>query len=166
MAMATEQLPVCPPLPGVSDTSQQAASPPAPGRRGRMFLFIGACCAAPALILVYAVAPEDSNLFPKCFFFLVTGLHCPGCGATRALHALLHGQWEQAMAYNALFLLTLPFVAWYGIKMVVATAFGLPFRTSSYLNTFVMTWLVLALVFAVIRNLPFAPFTLLAPHQL
>ena len=33
--------------------------------------------------------PSDSALFPKCTFYSLTGLQCPGCGSQRARHARL-----------------------------------------------------------------------------
>ena len=35
--------------------------------------------------------PVVTSWFPACIFHQLTNLHCPGCGATRAIHALLHG---------------------------------------------------------------------------
>lgn len=37
-----------------------------------------------------------------CSFYRVTGLYCPGCGGTRALTALLHGNLLQAIRYHVL----------------------------------------------------------------
>ena len=37
--------------------------------------------------------------FP-CLFHLVTGLYCPGCGGTRAVRYLLHGQLGKSLFYN------------------------------------------------------------------
>lgn len=37
-----------------------------------------------------------------CLFHAATGLLCPGCGTTRSLTALLHGDLPSAFAYNQL----------------------------------------------------------------
>lgn len=37
-----------------------------------------------------------------CPFNMLTGLPCPGCGMTRAVNALLHGNWSQAITYHPL----------------------------------------------------------------
>ena len=45
---------------------------------------------------------------PRCAFKGLTGLDCPGCGAQRAAHALMHGRLAEAWGYNAaLFFLVL-----------------------------------------------------------
>src|SRR6476619_6541422 len=60
---------------------------------------------------VFAFEPGKTGLFPVCIFRLLTGLTCPGCGSTRAMHQLLHGHVEAAFMLNPLFLIALPFLA-------------------------------------------------------
>ncbi len=35
--------------------------------------------------------PGRTGFFPACPFRLLTGFACPGCGSTRGMHALIHG---------------------------------------------------------------------------
>ena len=37
-----------------------------------------------------------------CFFSNVLGIYCPGCGGTRAVYALLHGEFMKAVWYHPL----------------------------------------------------------------
>lgn len=56
---------------------------------------------------------KPGNLLPKCPFNWLTGLNCPGCGATRMVHALLHGDVVAAWHYNAVLLvLGVPLAVW------------------------------------------------------
>lgn len=48
------------------------------------------------------------NRIPKCFFHLVTGYYCPGCGGTRAVKKLLQGKILQSLFYH-------PFVGYVGV---------------------------------------------------
>jgi hypothetical protein len=52
--------------------------------------------------VLYTFPPATSNFYPLCFFKVTTGLDCPGCGSTRALHALLHGRIAEAFRFNPL----------------------------------------------------------------
>jgi len=52
--------------------------------------------------VLYTFPPATSKFYPLCFFKMTTGLDCPGCGSTRALHALLHGRFEEAFLFNPL----------------------------------------------------------------
>ncbi len=63
--------------------------------------------------------PAGHPWFPKCVFHESTGFHCPGCGITRALHALLQGRFVEAFSQNPLVVLCLPFLL-YGIVIEVA----------------------------------------------
>jgi hypothetical protein len=59
-----------------------------------------------AVLLVYP--PGRTNFYPACPIYEYLGIDCPGCGATRALAALLHARLIEALRLNALFVLLLP----------------------------------------------------------
>ncbi|HSP13812.1 MAG TPA: DUF2752 domain-containing protein [Thermoanaerobaculia bacterium] len=80
-------------------------------RSNRWFVSAAALGAAGALFAVYAFDPATASFFPRCMFHQLTGLQCPGCGGTRALHALLHGNVIEALRFNAFLVMTGPFVA-------------------------------------------------------
>lgn len=61
-------------------------------------------------LIYFFYNPVDNNLFPKCPFYCLTGLKCPGCGSQRAIHYLLHLDLSRAFKYNALLILSLPIV--------------------------------------------------------
>lgn len=42
-----------------------------------------------------------------CLFHLITGFYCPGCGGTRAVKFLLHGEFVKSVQYHPL----VPYVA-------------------------------------------------------
>lgn len=68
-----------------------------------------------ALMSFYFIADPGGRLMPKCIFLATTGFQCPGCGAQRMLHALLHGDVAGAWQYNPFLLLMLPiliFMVW------------------------------------------------------
>lgn len=67
------------------------------------------CCII-ALIYKYE-NPISSNLFPKCIFFSISGYKCPGCGTQRALHSLFNYDINAAIKHNALFVMSIPFIA-------------------------------------------------------
>jgi hypothetical protein len=52
--------------------------------------------------ILYTFPPATTPYYPKCAFHVLTGLDCPGCGITRALHHLLHGRIGEAFALNPL----------------------------------------------------------------
>ncbi|HEX4606437.1 MAG TPA: DUF2752 domain-containing protein [Candidatus Angelobacter sp.] len=62
-----------------------------------------------ALAVVYAFPPEEYSFYPRCLIYTTTHWLCPGCGSTRALHALLHLDLRSALHYNALFTVLAPF---------------------------------------------------------
>ena len=70
-----------------------------------------ALAAAAGLVLVYRFDPAHVHFFPPCLFHALTGLQCPGCGSTRALHHLLHGDVGGALRLNPLLFALPPFAA-------------------------------------------------------
>jgi hypothetical protein len=119
--------------------------------------------------VVFAVDPETPGHYPTCPFLALTGWYCPGCGTTRALHALLHGNVAQAFAYNSVAFIAVPVLAWSLVRSLRDWQRG-PRAEPAGLrhNPAVPPALVLLLLVAywVLRNIPAYPFSLLAPHQI
>lgn len=152
----------------MSHTTETAALSPGSRRwvRGILLLF-GVMGAMAGIYLLATIPPTEDSFYPRCQLHSLTGLHCPGCGTTRALHALFNGRVAQALAYNPLAFIVPPLLAWSFMKSVGNWYRQTPWcRTrngSRYLH-----WVLLAalLTYAVLRNLPIHPFNLLAPHEL
>jgi hypothetical protein len=113
----------------------------------------GAAVAFAAWILFFLIDPATQPLLPPCLFHAFTGLYCPGCGATRALHQLAHGHFMDALKLNALVVLGIPLGC---LIAICRKRYNLPAWC-------LRTLLVCIAVFGVVRNIPLFPFTLLAP---
>ena len=119
-------------------------------------IFAGIVLGATAIgagAMVYFFNPGTHGFYPACLFHALTGWNCPGCGATRSLYALLHGNFLLALKDNALFVASLPALAVWGARIAVRKMRGQP-AALDLPPKFLWTLLVVALVFAVIRNLP------------
>jgi len=103
--------------------------------------------------ILFVIDPMRMGIFPPCPFHRYTGLWCPGCGTTRALHQLLHGNLAAAFRCNPLAILALPWVGYLAV------------RDDHPLLKPGWQWVLLGavVVFGVLRNIPVYPFTLLAP---
>lgn len=125
--------------------------------------------AIPIFFLVkyyYLNDPEVANgegLFPKCPFHVLTDLHCPGCGSQRAIHDLLHFRIGEALLHNVtIIIITVVFLA------KLYAFFSKRYFKKYYYNLShkaYFTYAIVIFVFAywILRNIPHAPFTMLAP---
>jgi len=78
-------------------------------------------------VYLYVFEPGKTGLFPPCLFRALTGLTCPGCGSTRAIHQILHGHFATAFMLNPLFLLAIPFLLYALLRYsVVVLRGGIP----------------------------------------
>jgi hypothetical protein len=114
------------------------------------------------LALVHGYAPDAHGFYPLCGTFGWSGLHCPGCGSLRAIHHLTHGRLLAALGANAVLVLGL------GSVMVWGMARWRRGRAFGWESALVRPWVVvlvvgLLLMFTLLRNLPWAPFSWLAP---
>lgn len=112
-----------------------------------------------AVLLVRWIGPRPSGLYPRCPFNVLTGLLCPGCGATRAVHALLHGEFARAWCFNPLLLALLPLVGWWAGR-AFAWVVGLAAPPAALPRRLAIGLFVAILVFSVVRNLPWWPWPL------
>ncbi len=111
--------------------------------------------------VLFWVDPLQVPIYPVCPFHQLTGLDCPGCGSTRATHALLHGQLVAALHFNALFVLSLPLFAWLGLRFVQSGIKGKP--PVAIQPSWVWCYLAAWAAFGILRNLPVQPFPWFAP---
>ncbi len=141
---------------------------PAPSRwRIRLIVvFVAAVLLPTAASVLYSYPPAEGGFYPGCIFHTVTGLHCPGCGATRCCHVLLHGDLAQALAYNPLFVLALPLIVAGLLQMACGQWTGRPLRLLRFppWAAYVLLWGLVA--YWILRNIDVYPLTLLAPHVL
>jgi len=107
--------------------------------------------------------PVTAGFFPQCPLYQTTGLACPGCGLTRGFHALFHGDVLTALDYNALLPFYVVFFAYLAASLFFVAARGRGFSFKLFQPKVAYSFLIISLVFAVLRNLPFYPFTILYP---
>ncbi len=106
-----------------------------------------------ALAAYAAFDPAAAGFFPRCPIRALTGLLCPGCGAQRALHALLHGDVAGAFSHNVLLPVALVLTA-------VATARPPRRPAGGYLRArWVWGLVALVVAYTVLRNAPPGVFT-------
>lgn len=82
---------------------------------------IGLLAVAVVLGLLYWFNPSDTALAPKCIFHSITGLNCPGCGIQRFLHAFMHGHFLEAIHYNYMLIILIPYLILFGIEKFLLT---------------------------------------------
>ncbi len=128
------------------------------GARAVALILLGLALVIAATVFFFN--PTTHHFYPVCQFHRLTGLDCPGCGMTRAAYALLHGDWQTALHDNALLVAVLGGLALRGGWLAVNRARG---RRNGELFRAKWLWplLVVAVVFAVLRNLP--AFAFLSP---
>ena len=125
-------------------------------------LAVSLLLAAVAGLVRFCFDPRQYHFYPVCFFHKATGLLCPGCGALRAGHQLLHGHLAMAFRLNPMLMASLPLLVWLSARYGLRKARSQPASIGLSPN---WLWLALAavLVVSVLRNLPGAPFALLRP---
>src|ERR1022692_1618722 len=99
----------------MSTTSQLIAVDTARTRRQIAVAVIVTVLGVAGAAFFFLVNPSSVMFLPRCPLYTTTGIYCPGCGSTRALHELLRGHWLAALQLNALFTLSLPCLGIFGL---------------------------------------------------
>jgi len=122
-------------------------------RRRQAHLVLAAAVSGLASVaaVLYRFPPETFGFYPPCPFHALTGLLCPGCGATRALAALVHGNIAEAVHWNALFVILLPMLAVYLAIEYVRAISGRP--SLQVPSPAMVALLATAISFGVLRNI-------------
>lgn len=118
----------------------------------RLILLAAALTALAAVYFIFD--PVQTVWMPKCIMHTLTGLDCPGCGAQRAVHAMLHGHLADAFRANAFIVVLFPYLA----LMLVAEIYRnrLPRLYKAICSGWAL-WTLFALIIAwgVLRNIIF-----------
>ena len=131
-------------------------APPKLAAPPSLAFFTGVVLAAAVLgsgAVLFFFDPAKHGFYPICLFHSLTGLNCPGCGATRAAYQLLHGHLLRALHDNALFVLMLAALtaqsAWFVMQKIRN-------QPVAFIMSPIMLWalLIVVFVFTVLRNLP------------
>ena len=109
-------------------------------------------------VYLYAFEPGRSGFFPPCMFRLLTGLTCPGCGTTRALHEIVHGHFLVAFMLNPLLLVALPFLAYAFLRYSAIVLRGSVPPKNSLPAPYIYAVFFVVMGFWIFRNTPFYPF--------
>lgn len=113
-----------------------------------------------ALCLIFGLGTGYAFFFVKtgigipCVFHLITGLYCPGCGASRMCLSILQGDFHRAFSYNPLLFLMTPLLGAYFIRQAFHYIKGVKWRMSKWESVLWKIVVVLLIFFGIVRNLP------------
>jgi hypothetical protein len=110
--------------------------------------------AATSAWVLWRFSPASSGFYPRCPIYETFHFYCPGCGGTRALAALLHGHFADALHLNPLVVILLPFVLTFLSVAWFRALRSAEFRWPRVPGVWVKATLAAAIAFTVIRNLP------------
>ncbi len=115
-----------------------------------------------ALTILHLFPVGKSSFYPACTWFSLTGTYCAGCGSTRAMNAIAHGNFQDIIHYNILIVFFLPYLLYSYAMLFFSAVSGYRPLVISFKNSELYTLAVLVLLFWISRN--FIPF--LAPSAL
>lgn len=107
--------------------------------------------------------PSKASFLPVCPLYALTGFACPGCGLTRGFHALFHGDVLTALDFNALIPIWALIFGYVSISLVLLAVRGKGLSIWMTRPKFLWAFMVVLLLFGVVRNIPIWPFTILFP---
>ncbi|HEX7158156.1 MAG TPA: DUF2752 domain-containing protein [Edaphobacter sp.] len=107
--------------------------------------------AAAALLLRFP--PDRYSFYPRCPIYTLFHIECPGCGATRALAAILRGDLEHALQLNALFTVALPVIVLWAVLSCRALLAHKPLPWTRARQPANYAAIATTAVFTIVRNL-------------
>jgi hypothetical protein len=109
---------------------------------------------------LFIFEPGKTGFFPACPFRTVTGFACPGCGSTRGLHRLVHGDVVGAFEFNPLMVVMLPFLLYALVRYTAAAFSGRPLQRHYLDAKYIWALFGVIISFWIFRNTRFYPFPL------
>ena len=107
--------------------------------------------------------PTETNIFPKCPVYGVTGIYCPGCGSQRATHQILKGNIIEGIRHNYLIGLLGLVLSYLAFMFIMNNVLQKGIDNLLHKSKVTMGILVIVILFWILRNINLFPFTELAP---
>ena len=104
-------------------------------------------------VLLLRFPPERYSFYPRCPIYTLFHIQCPGCGATRALAAVLRGDLSEALRLNALVTLALPIIIVWAALSWRRFLLSKPVRWTQPPGFVLYAALAITAVFTIARNL-------------
>lgn len=143
---------------GIGAPRAVEAVPALPLHRGRWWAWgLAGVAVGAGMALLRVRHPGELGWVPPCPTWAAWGVYCPGCGSGRMMHALARWDWRAAFSFNPLAMLSpLFFAAYFWDRRRARPRFtGRPAFAAALVGGL--------LGYAILRNLPWPPFTWLAP---
>ena len=126
-------------------------------------IIIGVLAFIGMLALYFFGNPLDSNIFPKCPFYVATNIYCPGCGSQRAAHQLLNGNVIEAVRHNYLIALLFLVLLYQAFIFIMNNVLNRGTANLLHKSKVTLSILIVIILFWILRNVNLFPFTELAP---
>ncbi len=115
------------------------------------------------LIYFYYIDPGETGPGISCMTYRIFGVYCAGCGLSRQLHHILHGEFLLAFSYNPMGIVIWPVLLVVYIVFVRWAIWDKPFPNLPLWAVIVFTGVLV--VYMILRNIPHEPFIYLAPPR-
>ena len=97
--------------------------------------------------------------FPPCLLYIITGIHCPSCGITRAVEALLSGNILLAIRQNVFLMIYIITAILIYIEIFIKIVLERKIKFSILNLKYLYAMLILIGIYSILRNI----FPILAP---
>ena len=106
-----------------------------------------------SLAIIYLIQGHFTNIYIPCVFHEITGLWCSGCGGTRMIISLLHGDFKQAFYYNQLLFISFPIFLFLFIDYIISNIFSKKELYKSIPKFIYYIYIIILVLFMIIRNI-------------
>ncbi|MEM9506058.1 MAG: DUF2752 domain-containing protein [Cyanobacteria bacterium P01_E01_bin.35] len=111
-------------------------------------------CSLGILILYYFNPADSNNIYPPSLSREWGEYYCPGCGMMRALHQLLHGNWQLALRLNPLLIICLPYFFYWIVPYFLRYFYQINLYTIKFKNQQIFIIAMIFTIYGFLRNVP------------
>jgi Protein of unknown function (DUF2752) len=106
-------------------------------------------------VFILTYYPPTSHQYIPCIFNVTTGLHCAGCGTTRAIYSLLQGNISEAARNNLLLFIWGPYCIYLLFRKILSEFFNKSYTVWQPGKKITHVLIAILIIYTVLRNLPF-----------